>query len=214
MKKTNYNFNKKCPTINQFETFLQNKGNTDFNSAFNNHLNHCELCNEAIQGFQSANINKISELLNSASQNIKIKAGKQKSIFIKTLAYAASIIILIGASIIYNTIKNNKTGNQQILAFDYSLLINLNPTNNKTLTQKTTEQFIYIDNCNKIAFNDQFLPPSKIYEALKNNKHITLIRVEVATDNYKCANRIINTIKNNQTIPVLTITKGTKKLTS
>ena len=213
MKKTDYEFHIKCPSVDQFESFLQNRGDSDFRRAFKDHLNSCELCNEAIQGFQSTNINKIGKLLHPASKSIKTIIGKQKNIFIRTLAYAASIILLIGASIAYYTIQNSRTINNPSIAFDYSLLIKHNTTNTKTLTQKTGEQFIYINNCNKIAFNDQFLPPEKICEVLKSKKHITLIRIEVATEDYKCANRIINSIKNNQTTPVITI-KGIKKLTS
>lgn len=200
-----YNFNSKCPTVHDFETYLQNSGDANFSLAFKSHIEECEICNEAILGYQNEDIRNISNLLQKPLKQIYLKAGKSSLTIFKTISYAASIIIFLGVSSLLYFNQNQQVINYQALGFDYSMLYETQPLKNKTLSQKSTEQFIYISNCNKIAYNDQYLSPDMLNEALKEQKNTTLIRIEVGNDNYDCTNKIINSIKNNQSVPVLTI---------
>lgn len=200
-----YNFEDRCPSAHDFEQYLQNSENVKFTLAFKKHIEQCELCNEAIQGFQMSNISNINNLLKSASNQFNKKIVKNGRFIFKILSYAASIILLIGISSVFYNIQNQKIIDYQALNFDYSMISENSTQRHKTLAKKSTEQFIYIGNCSKISYNDQYLSPDMLNKALNAQKGITLIRVEVGNDNFDCTNEIINSIKRNQSVPVLTI---------
>jgi len=211
--KTNYNFLDKCPTANDYETHLNSTGSSDFNEAFKLHLKSCELCNQSVQGYKNAGLTSISESLQSTSKTFKKNTNTPTRVLFKTVGYAASIIILIGISAAYFSHNNKHKSNQRENNFDYTMLIENNSTKSKTLAKKTNDHFIYIGTCDKIAYNDQFLSSRELIENLKNQKNINLITVEVAAGDYNCASVIINSIKLENLAPIITISRGTKKLT-
>lgn len=215
MAKT-YNFQKKCPTLFDFETYLKNTGSPDFNEEFKLHLIECEFCMESVTGYQTAGITSITELLKPSSKAIMSNVQKSSNYKIKIFSYAASLVLLIGLSVFYITQQNNALNNNEANYYDYDLIIEKQPTKNKKLVKKTNDQFIYINSCDKIAFNDQFLSANDLNEKLKEIQHINLIRIEVSTDDYECATKIINTIKRENIAPIITISSSgkIKKLTS
>jgi len=212
MKKTNnkYNFQDTCPSTQNYENYINNTGDQLFINAFNKHLANCELCNEAMQGYKNAGIKGLSELLNNQSEKFSPNKKGIAKYTIGILKYAASIIILLGITAIYLNQQNSSLINSEALSFDYNLLINSKTLKNKTLVQKTNEQFIYINSCNKIAYNDQFLTTMELQKNLKFQKNIKSIRIEVATSSIDCAQEIINSIKNDYSVPVITISSSNK----
>ena len=214
--KTYYTFAENCPSVNDYETYLKGTGTFEFNEAFNLHLTTCELCNNSIQGYQAAGITTPSNLLHSNTNAFSLKTKNSTKFQVRILSYAASILILIGLSAVYISQQNNRLTYQEANNFDYSLVVENQPDKNKKLIKKTNSHFIYINNCNKIAFDDQFLSADELAEKLKNQKNISLITIEVASDNYECTNNIINTIKRQNNAPTITISSsgGIKKLTS
>ena len=203
-----YNFIIECPTVDDYEDYLQGKRDGTFNKAFNNHLENCEICTTAVQGFKLNNTTTINNLLLHPSKQFSRKIGKSKIQLFKTLRYAASIIILLGISSVLYIINNKNIANYQAMSIDYSMFYEtVQPNNNKTLVRKSTEQFIYINNCSQIAYNDQYLDSEKLVEVLKKQETTTLITVEVGVSDHNCANTIINAIKNNQSAPVISIRK-------
>lgn len=214
--KTHYTFAEKCPTVNDYETYLKGTGTVQFNEAFKLHLTTCELCNTSIQGYQTSGIKTPSDLLHSNSNVFRLKTKNSTHFQLKILSYAASLALLIGLSAIYISQQNKRLTFQEAANYDYSLFIENQPDKNKKLTKKTTSHFIYINNCNKIAFDDQFLSADELAVKLKNQKNISLITIEVASNNYECSTRLINAIKSHNNAPTITISSSReiKKLTS
>lgn len=214
--KTHYTFAEKCPTVNDYESYLKGIGTVEFNEAFNMHLTTCELCNTSIQGYQTSGIKTPSDLLHSNSNVFRLKTKNSTHFQLKILSYAASLTLLIGLSAIYISQQNKRPTFQEANNYDYSLFVENQPDKNKKLTKKTTSHFIYINNCNKIAFDDQFLSADELAVKLKNQKNISLITIEVASNNYECSASIINAIKSQNNAPTITISssRGIKKLTS
>ena len=205
-----YSFQETCPTAKDYENYLNNSGDKLFIDSFNNHLDNCELCNESIQGYKNSDIKRISQL--SDNQTNKFQPNKKgfAKYTISLIKYAASVIILLGISAIYLNHQKSSIVNTEALSFNYSLLLNSKSTKNKTLVQKTNEQYIYINNCNSIAYNDQYLSAKELQENLKLQKNIKSIRIEVATNSIDCAQEIINSIKNDYSVPVITISSSNK----
>ena len=200
------NFLDKCPSVADYETYLQGCGCERFNIAFDNHIANCNLCEEAIEGYKAIGADRISRLLKSPTKQLGFnKRGEDFSLY-KTLSYAASIVILLGISTILYTLQYSKDIGSPESYFDYSMVsTSAIALKTKTLINKSTEQFVFIDNCNNVAYNDQYLSPERLNEVLKSQKGITLIRVEVGDGNKECAGRIIESIKKHQSAPVLTI---------
>ncbi len=209
-----YHFDYKCPSSADYEIYLNNTGTPEFLLAFNLHLKKCKLCTEAVEGYKSMQITDIRSATQQVSQKLLPKT--RSIVNAQVLAYAASVAILLGIAsfILFGKSKENLA--QHDTAFDYSMLENNGPNINKTLAPKSSEQFIYIGSCDKIAYNDQFLSPSELEKKLKAQKNVSSITIEVGTNNYECANQIINNIKKDQSAPVITFSKtgGIKKLTS
>lgn len=210
-----YNFHKTCPSIQDYETYLNKSGDTIFLEAFKQHLENCELCREAINGYETAEIKNIKTLMQEVSNSFITKQIKPKWFNKRIIRYAASILILVGVSSLL-LIQQNKILNSQSGNIDYGLLIENTALSNKTLVKKSQEQYIYISSCDKIAYNDQFLSAIELSEKIKTQENIISFRVEVATQDFDCASKIISSIKNQYSVPVLTISnsKGVKKLTS
>jgi len=200
-----YNFNIKCPSLSDMYKYINNTGNEDFTKAFKQHLNSCELCREAVEGLQNTNINVVSEkTAQTQKQLFGIHHSSKKYRF---LAYAASIIILLGISVKYFH-NSNSVDAIQYSNIDYTAFSQKASISNKKLIEKSNDIFIYINSCNKIAYNDRFLSQDKLEQLIKSKKNASLIRIEVSSDNYMCANKIIDKIKNSITdIPVITIKK-------
>jgi hypothetical protein len=102
----------------------------------------------------------------------------------------------------------NTTSYIQYQDINYTAFSQKTSVSNKKLLEKSNDIFIYINSCNRIAYNDRFLSQKKLEQLIKSKKDISLIRVEVSSNNYACANKIIDNIKNSITdIPVITIKK-------
>ena len=198
-------FGNRCPSANDFEMYLQNRSGSTFMKSFDLHIDECELCSEALVGFKEAEVKDVSGLLQKSTAKFYSSRDNNITKLYRTIGYAATIVVLLGISTVMYIVSNQKTDYYQTLGFDYSVLYEQQPLKNKTLSQKSNEQFVYISSCNKIAYNDQYMTIEMLNEALDTQKNATLIRVEVANDNYECANEIINLIKNRHSIPVLTI---------
>lgn len=200
----NYNFNNICPSFSQYKLYFEGRGSTEFNIAFEKHINDCVLCAEAIEGYKNADFVKIEQKLNIAQKEFNNKTNKHYSNQ-RLLAYAATILIIVGAFSI--AIWSNKTvpNYDQAMLFDYSLLIQENNNSGqKTLSKKSTEQYLYINSCNTIAYNDQIINIHEI-NSIKSLSDANLIRVEVANGYGKCALDLIKNIKKSYNIPIITI---------
>ncbi len=200
-----YNFNIKCPSLSDMYKYINNAGSEDFTKAFKQHLNSCELCRDAVEGLRNTTIDIVSKKTTKTRKHL----FSEHRLFDKTqlLAYAASIIILLGISVKYFH-NSNSVDAIQYSNIDYTAFSQKTSISNKKLIEKSNDIFIYINSCNKIAYNDRFLSQDKLEQLIKSKKNASLIRIEVSSDNYMCANKIIDKIKNSITdIPVITIKK-------
>ncbi|MDA3891163.1 MAG: hypothetical protein PF517_05810 [Salinivirgaceae bacterium] len=212
----NYNFQHKCPSVQHYQLYLNNEGDADFKEQFTEHLSECHLCAEAIDGYKVVKIGNIEHVLRSSSRKFKLKIGTPQLFKIKYFQYAASIVILLGITVLFFGKNRSLVDSNQVGLSDYSFIIETPVVGVKTLTAKTSEQFIYINSCNRIAYNDQFISTQELKNSIKKLKNVSLLRIEVAMEDNACATEIINEIKRECSVPVLTISnsKSIKKLTS
>jgi len=200
-----YNFQKNCPSVSHYEAYLNKTGESEFMEAFEKHLTNCQICQLAIEGFKSNNIYNLNECLKKPNDIFISKIRNTKRIRLYKLAYAASAIIIIGISIFTLSQKSNNIINTENSFTEYSIIDTEPLYNQKILSKKSTDQYIYINNCNQIAYNDQFLTADELKNALKSKKDISSIRIEVGTTDFNCASIIINNVKQIQSVPILTI---------
>jgi hypothetical protein len=200
-----YNFNTKCPSLDDMYKYIDKRGSNEFVAAFEQHLSNCELCKDAVEGLQNTNINVVNQKISATQKQLFNSQHSFKKY--RFWAYAASIIILMGLSLNY-LYTGNTTSYIQYQDINYTAFSQKTSVSNKKLLEKSNDIFIYINSCNRIAYNDRFLSQKKLEQLIKSKKDISLIRVEVSSNNYACANKIIDNIKNSITdIPVITIKK-------
>lgn len=197
------NFNTKCPDFEQYKSYLNNTGSPEFANAFNKHINECALCSEAIEGLKSTSINETTQSLNKVKMQFFNKKQKHYLNY-RLLTYAATILIIAGLFSIGIYSKNKIPAYEQSAMFDYSLLQQENTQGLKTIKNKSSEQFIYISNCKTISYNDQIINREQLTN-LPQLSNASIIRIEVSGNNYECATKIINKLKNTYNTPVLTI---------
>lgn len=198
-----YNFDNICPDFNDYKQYLEETGSEEFTKLFNEHIQKCSLCKDAIEGYKTANLYHVETKLIEAKNLFSKKTHKHYSNF-RLLAYAATILIIIGVFSIAITTNNTAPNYEQASLFDHSLLIQENSEGHKTLSKKSNEQYMYISSCNTIAYNDQIIDIDKI-DKIKGLSDASLLRVEVAVENNECAFDLIENIKKSYNIPVLTI---------
>lgn len=198
-----YNFNNTCPDFNQYKTYIDGTGTNDFKLAFNEHIKECQLCANALEGLKQTNLIEVEQKLSDANKLFGAKTQKHYSNQ-RIFAYAATILLIIGAFSIGIFSNSSLPNYEQANLFDYSLLIQENSSGQKTIGKKQDQQYMYISNCNTIAYNDQLISIDDIKE-IKTLTSASLLRVEVADGDNKCAIELIEDIKKTYNIPVITI---------
>jgi len=204
-----------CPNMEDFETYLNKKGNDAFNKVFENHVTSCKLCNEAIDGYKQTGITKLGSYKKNHSQ---FSTQKNKLFWLKQFSYAATILLVIGISTFglwFSKPEYNPLSENPVYEYLESPINNLF-TNKKTLTKKSAEQYWYIGQADKLAVNDYLLDYNELESMMGNTKKTGSIHVQVENSNYEFSQLIILKLKENNEVPVYTYSnsKDIKKLTS
>lgn len=211
-----HQYSNRCPNSHDFETYLNQKGNPAFIQTFENHVNQCPLCQEALEGYQLTGIKTLGQY-NKTRPNFRNPYSKP-NIWLKQLGYAATILLVIGITT-YNLwptqTKQMPYIESPVYSFNNNEFIG-SKTTTKILQNKINNQYWYIGSNDKLAVNDCFLAPGEIDKVLVNPSDASSITIQVENSDNTFNQKIIGKIKHHQKAPVFTvsISRGIKKLTS
>lgn len=98
-----------CPSTDKFYNYIENKSSKAEKYAFEEHLNTCEFCQEALEGFSTADKAFVLSSLDDINSKIDNRIKKQFSV--QYITAAASILIALFFGSIYllnNTIESEE----------------------------------------------------------------------------------------------------------
>lgn len=176
-----------CPSKENFIEYLEGKSSQDFIISFERHLENCELCKEALQGY------KIAFLLDKNLDTPKFLKHKKKILntnyFIK---WAAVFTLLLGLIFVLN---------------NYKKISKQHAKSTKTLLHKTNVNYWYIGKNKKIALNDTFIKSDDFKKALDYNNNKKQIVFQVESTDLKQVESILQKMKSKNDIPIYTFSK-------
>ncbi len=197
MKKAKTNNMKRCPSDTDYQRYLNGSAEDNFIISFENHLKHCPLCAEAIEGYKATNLlfdaNKLNFNLSVPNKEVR------KLSLSKWSAYAAAIVILFSITFLF--INRNHKINDQFAHADLQM------NQNKKLMHKTTTEYWYVGDNETIAINDKLITPDDLSEAFTSAENATQVIVQIEDENKEVVDNIISSIKLNHQVPVYTFSK-------
>jgi len=187
-------FTQRCPNSSEYEAYLNGSASNELIIAFEQHLSECELCSAAVEGYKSTALTQPI----SSTKTINFK---------KWLSYAAAIVVLISSGLLLLDQKKMVQENSMAMNLSFDQTTHAS----KRLNHKSDAEFWYLGK-NTIELNDQFISLPEIKETRNVNPNSKQIMIEVE-NNTSAPNEIIESIKNNNTLPVFTFSKtnGLKK---
>lgn len=201
--KNNLKYTKQCPDVHDFELALSGNHDFEFKLAFYDHLDHCDLCNTAYAGYRQMGLKQIKPLLNTELQ-FDVKESTRFSF--KHVAYAATILILVGSFFLFKFIANEKQQNQRmIMANDILISEKYESNTPKKLMAKSEDSYWHIGENNELKLNDQVINLNDFdrLDLQGGNRAI----VEVSNSNEGITNEIIFKLKEEKNQKVLTYSK-------
>lgn len=212
----NRSYSNSCPNLSDFEKYLNHRGTQEFIHNFEQHIDSCALCNEAVEGYKQAGIKNPGNYKNPKALNFT--EAKNSLVWWKQLGYAATLLLVIGL-FTYNLWMPQPTSSSAIEAPVYAFT-NQNGFNQSTtakkLTKKYAEQYWFIGQDDKLALNDYLLNANEVEQAMNSNPQNEAILIQVENKNTDFTHRIIERLKKDHQVPVYPYSnsKDIKKLTS
>lgn len=192
----------KCPSANQFEKYLHNQMQKSELVAFVNHLEQCEICKQAIDGYLGAGISNPKLYLQKSDKTFLQK----KSTSVKTFfQIAATAIIMLGLGFSIKLILNQWKNNHQMAMSNCEPVTSAQYRGSKKLLNKSKNQYLYLGEKHAFFINDQMVSKSQLNKPQTFNSSTAKIIIQVENSNYRQSAQIINQIKSQHQVPVLTI---------
>jgi hypothetical protein len=148
-----------CPSVQDFESILQNNATETLRLDFHRHLDDCELCSLAFEGYQLANINTISDKL-QLTATVEVKKHP-----VRMLAYAATILVVVGSYFFFQQMERRNTTLDPLFVSDaYTEFEEIN-TGSKKLMAKNQEDYWHVNANGDLSLNDQAIAIEQIDDA-------------------------------------------------
>jgi hypothetical protein len=195
-----------CPKADDYTMFLSGKGSPEFNQAFNEHLQNCPLCSEAVEGYKA--MNEVPSALSMTLPGTKNLPSNQKRWVFYIMGTAASVLILMAGWWTLN--KDNQSLNDRLA--DNPVTENVDytsPLNKAKLSNRVSENYWYVCNDN-VYVNDQVIKPQFINQVIDDIDPSKSLIIEVGCSCNDNVNKLINQIKNRKTVTILTFSKDAR----
>ena len=193
-------FKDRCPSVDEFELFLKQKGNNQFNTLFSQHLKTCEFCNEAIEGYKHAGIYSIKPELKKVS--VRFNPAIKRTDQLRWMGFAASVILVIGLLFMFQKylyhnpvyLSDQENG---------SFIENMSHENDgiKKLNHKSSNEYWYIGTRN-LEVNDQVISPAEIEHAIDKSNPMSKAVIEVGNTDDIWVKQLIQKIQDGKETPV------------
>jgi hypothetical protein len=198
-----------CPSANDFDRYLNNSGPAEFTKAFDDHLSHCALCSESIEGYKLSGTSPANFKLHNRANKI-FNENKRLNSWITWGSIAAGLIIIVGLSTLiwpYQTKFVSSSNSIDDPGFIPDNTFGGGSTGR--LMNKLNEDYWYV--CDQDIFiNDQEIGASEINAVIENLNPSKPLIIEVGCSCDERIDQLVQKIKNGRNINVYIYSKNSR----
>lgn len=194
----NPTYTNRCPSMHDFESMLKGSASAALKLDFHKHLESCELCSLAYEGYRLNNVRGISELI--------VRKSIVKKSPLRYVAYAATIAMMVGSYAFFQNMAENKTGVEPLFVSDAFTEFEEVTVGAKKLMAKNQEDYWHISAEGELSLNDQSIKLEEIDKA--KLEHGRKAFVELKTNDESVLTPLMDKLKNEKDQKVFTLSKN------